>query len=536
MGLKYLGVIKSMCEYVIKNARIIDGSGRPAFCGSVAVENGRIAKVGSELASAAVIDAEGRTLTPGFIDIHRHGDAAAFRRGFGRLELSQGLTTIVNGNCGMSAAPVDRGNKGLLNYLRPVLGDIPPEADTDTMAAYLGSLGKRQLPLNVGTLSGCGVIWSSVLSGEHPSDEEIKRFNRLLERELGFGALGVSLGLGYAPECFLTTRELIRGLAPLKNSSIPITFHMRQEGDGVCDAVREVIEIGEALNAHVHISHLKAMGRRNWGRRIPEALGLMAAARERGLNIGCDVYPYTAGSTQLMHILPPEFIEGGVGELIRRLKSTDERKKLRELIETGCDGFDNIAGMVGWDNIIMSTVSTEQNKRFEGMTVEAAAVERGEDPLDCVCDMLMEENGAITMIDFITCEEDIARILNSGFASVISDSIYPASGRPHPRLYGTYARIIQRFVLQRKDISLEAAVRAMTSLPAGVMGLPNKGLIAEGMDADINLFYPERIAETGSYGEPDKYAEGMDYMFVNGKPAIEQGKMAAKGSGRVIMR
>ena len=262
-----------MYEFVIKNGNIIDGTGGAAYKADVAIADGKIARIGHipERAAHTAIEAEGRAITPGFIDIHRHGDMAAFRGNFGALELHQGLTTVINGNCGMSAAPVDKGNKGLLNYLRPVIGDILPYVSTDTMAGYFRSLGSIALPLNCGMLLGCGVVWSSVLGGEHPTEAETKKFRKILERELASGAMGVSLGLGYAPECFLTTDELISGLEPLRNTDIPITFHMRQEGDGVCDAIREVIKIGETLHAHVHISHLKAMGKRNWNSRIPKA-------------------------------------------------------------------------------------------------------------------------------------------------------------------------------------------------------------------------------------------------------------------------
>lgn len=527
-----------MYEFVIKNGNIIDGTGGAAYKADVAIADGKIARIGHipERAAHTVIEAEGRAVTPGFIDIHRHGDMAAFRDNFGALELHQGLTTVINGNCGMSAAPVDKGNKGLLNYLRPVIGDILPYVSTDTMAGYFRSLGSIALPLNCGMLLGCGVVWSSVLGGEHPTEAETRKFRKILERELASGAMGVSLGLGYAPECFLTTDELISGLEPLRNTDIPITFHMRQEGDGVCDAIREVIKIGETLHAHVHISHLKAMGKRNWNSRIPEGLELIRSARERGLNIACDVYPYTAGSTQLMHILPPEFIEGGTAATIERLKGKANRDRLRDRMEKGGEGFDNIAGMVGWENIIMSTLNTPANKRFEGMTVRDIAKARGSDPVDCVCDMLIEENCAITMIDFITCEEDIARILNCGFASVISDSIYPASGRPHPRLYGTYARIIQRFVGERRDMTLEAAVKAMTYTPAKALNIADRGLLKEGLCADVNVFDPAEVKERGSYADPDKCAAGMDYVFVNGKPAIAAGKLAEADSGQVIRR
>lgn len=529
-----------MFDYLIKDGMLLDGSGKPGFAGDIAIQGGKIAAIGRiDAAAARVISASGLVVTPGFIDIHRHADAAVFRPDFGQLELHQGLTTIVNGNCGLSLAPVSPAHKAeILGYMSPITGRVPSHIETATMDGYLEQVGRQPLPINVGMLVGGGTLRANA-AGYETERLEMSHYDKIhsqLEASLTAGALGVSLGLGYAPECFLTTDELISGLEPLRNTDIPITFHMRQEGDGVCDAIREVIKIGETLHAHVHISHLKAMGKRNWNSRIPEGLEIIRSARERGLNIACDVYPYTAGSTQLMHILPPEFIEGGTAATIERLKGKANRDRLRDRMEKGGEGFDNIAGMVGWENIIMSTLNTPANKRFEGMTVQDIAKARGTDPVDCVCDMLIEENCAITMIDFITCEEDIARILNCGFASVISDSIYPTSGRPHPRLYGTYARIIQRFVRERRDMTLEAAVKAMTYTPAKALNIADRGLLKEGLCADVNVFDPAEVKERGSYADPDKCAAGMDYVFVNGKPAIAAGELTGGAFGQVIRR
>lgn len=536
-GIKIIiGKVKNMFDILIKNGNIYDGKNGP-FTGDVAISGGKISAVGHIDGEAAeVIDAGGRCVTPGFIDIHRHADMAVFRHGFGEGELMQGLTTIVNGNCGMGPAPVEEGS-GLKGYLKPVLGEMLPEADTGSTAGYMASLEGMNLPLNVGMLTGCGTIWAGILGygGKHPGREDIARFHRILEHELSAGTLGASLGLGYAPECFLTTQELIEGLAPLKDTDIPIAFHMRQEGDGVCRSVEEVAAIGRALNAPVHISHLKAMGRRNWNRRIPEALEIIKAAALEGVDITFDAYPYTAGSTQLMHVLPPDFIEGGTDRVIERLKDAGLRRELGERIAHGTD-FDNIAGMVGWDNIVIAAVNTKANRRFEGMTLEGAAKARGEAPLECLCNILIEENCAVTMIDFITCEEDIARILNAPGASVISDSIYPSGGRPHPRLYGSFPRIIQRYVYERRDITLQRAIELMTSEPAAALRLKGKGRIAVGMDADINIFDPKNIRENGSYNEPEKTASGMEYVMINGQIKLFEGKISDEAGGKVIRR
>ena len=311
-----------MFDTLIRGGTVIDGTGRPAFAADVAVSGGRITAIGdlSAASAAHVIDAAGRTVTPGFIDIHRHADAALFRPGFGAAELCQGLTTIVNGNCGLSAAPFGPAHgDAIRDYLRPITGDIPDTLPSASLAAYLAAL--RDLPLHTGMLVGAGILRADTAGYEleHLDEAHYRAIHRAMERALGDGALGVSLGLGYAPECFYTTHELIRVLAPLAGQSIPITVHMRQEGGGVVTAAQEMVEVARALKAPVHLSHLKAMGRDNWRSKVPQVLALLDRARQEGLDLSCDVYPYTAGSTQLLHILPPEFLAGGMEAIVRRL-------------------------------------------------------------------------------------------------------------------------------------------------------------------------------------------------------------------------
>ena len=526
-----------MFDILIKNGTVYDGKNAP-FHGDVAVSGGKIAAVGNIRAEARqTIDASGMCVAPGFIDIHRHGDMAIFSDGFGAAELMQGLTSIVNGNCGMGPSPARADDHALERYLKPVLGKRAQGVDTSSLESYLKDLERAGAPLNVGMLAGCGTIWANVLGygGRRPEKADVTKFHSMLERELSAGALGVSLGLGYAPECFLTTNDLIEGLAPLRNGDIPITFHMRQEGDGVCAAIEEVIAVSKALNAPVHISHLKAMGKRNWNKRIPEGLDIIKKAADEGVDITFDAYPYTAGSTQLMHLLPPDFIEGGTDRTVSRLKDRELRRELDERIKNGGD-FDNIAGMVGWDNILISVVNTEANRPFEGMTLVRAAELRNETPLDCLCDILIEENCTVTMIDFITCDEDIVRILNTPGASVISDSIYPMGGRPHPRLCGSFPRVIQRYVNEQGSMTLQRAIEIMTSAPAAALRLKEKGSIAVGMDGDITVFDSKKIRENGSYAEPDKLASGMEYVLLGGRAKIWKGRIAGDVKGAVIRR
>ena len=345
----------------------------------------------------------------------------------------------------------------------------------------------------------------------------------------------MSLGLGYAPECFYTTDELIRALAPLAGQSIPITVHMRQEGGGVVEAAREMVEVARALKAPVHISHLKAMGRDNWNRKIPQVLALLDRARQEGLDLSCDVYPYTAGSTQLLHILPPEFLAGGMEAIVRRLGDPDQRKLLARRIESG-DGFDDIAKLAGWDGIFLTSLHCPEDHPYQGMSLQQIAELTGQDPLTCCCDLLVRERGEITMIDFMAHEEDIAAILQDPFSNLISDSTYPTEGQPHPRVYGTFVHLLTRFVRERGDLTPEAAIHKMTGRPAAVLGMKDRGVLTPGAQADINVFAPEDLREPGTYQDPCRMAEGLDTVLVAGQPVIDGGQYTGVMAGQIVRR
>lgn len=521
-----------MFAYVIKGGTIIDGTGAPGFVGDLAIEKGKIAAIGQNLQGKTEIPAEGYTVTPGFIDIHRHGDAEVFRPGFGQLELAQGLTSIVNGVCGLSLAPFGETHRdALLKYLQPVTGELDPTIPTSSMGAYLGAL--KDLPLNVGMMVGGGTVRSDAFGYAPEDPADYGPIHRRIEDALSQGALGVSLGLGYAPECFYSTESLIRALAPLQDSAYPIAVHMREEGDKVCEAIEEMITVAKALRCPLRISHLKAMGMRNWGKRIPTALSIMDRARQEGVDVSCDVYLYEAGSTQLLHLLPPDFLAGGVDAISARLREPHKIDELRHRIETGTD-FDNIAQMIGWDNIIVSSLQLPQHQPLVGKTLTEISDLLSMDPVACLCKLLSDERCAVTMIDRINSEEDICTILRDPHSSVISDATYPVKGLPHPRVYGTYPRLIGRYVLDKKVLTLEAAVSKCTSLPAKAMGLKTKGTLAPGMDADVCVFRPQDLRENATFENPRQLSTGMTHIFVNGSPAIRNSTPTATHAGTIL--
>lgn len=513
-----------MLDYLIKNVQILDGSGAPAYPGSAAVKDGKIAAVGHvpDVESAHVIEGRGRVLAPGFIDIHRHADAALFRPGFGRAELAQGLTTIINGNCGLSLAPVEGPYAGaVLDYLAPITGRT--DEAFPTLADYRAKVNRMPPPLHVEMLAGMGTLRACAAGFEDRAltDEEYRKLHALLERTLADGAVGVSLGLGYAPECFYTTPQLIRALAPLRGAGAPVTVHMRQEGDGVVESLREMLEVARALEAPVEISHLKGIGRRNWRKAVPEMLRMIAQARDEGVDVMCDVYPYPAGSTQLIHVLPPEFQSGGVDALTAALRDPAERRKMRRRMERDSD-FENIAALVGFENIRAASLRQPEHTVFEGCSIAEIAAAEGKDPYDALFDLLAGEHCSISMIDFITDEADIEEILRAPFSGVISDATYPA-GLAHPRVYGAFPRLLEVYVKERGVLALPEAVRKITRQPAERFRLAGKGRLEPGADADLCLFDLERVHEAGTWREPDRLALGMDWVFVDGVPAIAEG-------------
>ena len=539
-------------DYIIKDGWIVNGKKEKPFQGDLVIKNGKIAEVGAHVEIPAdfpkerVLNAAGGYITPGFIDIHRHGDWQAFGNGDDELLNRQGLTTVVNGNCGLSVAPAgEKFGKEIAGFLSSVTGEFRLGEDKkidalgimSTMSAYMSALAKEKRSVNTGMLAGNGTIRAGV-KGYAPgklSKEEVHQVWKAVEESLAAGALGISLGIAYAPEFEYDRDGLVEALQPLKGTDIPITTHIRNEGDGILLALQEVISVAEELQIPLHVSHMKCIGRKNWGETPVKILKLFDQAAERGVKVDFDLYPYLTGSTQLVHLLPPQFQEGGTDAICARLADPSCRKEITKVLKQPSDIFENIVELAGFDRIYASTLHTEKFRSFAGQSIAKIAEQFGQDPYDTLYDILLAERCQVTMLDTIASEEDMLYFLKDSRANLISDAIYPAGGKYHPRVYGAFPKLLTAYVRDKKIFSIEDAVYKMTAKPAQVLGLP-LGTLEKGMPADINVFHLDRLKVHADFQNPDQYCTGFDYVLVGGEIAVEQDKWKNSRSGRIVRR
>lgn len=522
---------------LIRGARIVDGTGSPWFFGDVEVAGDRIARVGRRLDAtpgARVVDAEGRVLAPGFIDIHSHSDDTILLNPRAESKVRQGVTSEVIGNCGYSLAPLEG---GALADVRRDLEDSGIDVRWRSFDEYLTHVERSGTAVNIASLVGHGTVRRAVMGcvERGPSREELDRMKALVARALNEGAWGISSGLIYPPSCYASTDELVELARVAREAGGIYASHIRNEDDRLVQAVEEAIAIGERARVPVEISHHKASGVQNWGT-VRTTIALMDEARARGVNVACDVYPYTASSTSLSVILPQWIFDGGLDAALQRLKDPAVRERIRPIVE------EEEGRKRGWDKTVISSVTRERNRVFEGMSLLQVAELTGKDPFTAALDLLVDECAAVQTVRFGMCEEDVAYVLAWPESCVGSDASARApygplgKGKPHPRSYGTFPRVLARYVRERGALRLEEAVRKMTSLPASRIGLPDRGIIRPGMIADLVLFDPDKVADMATYADPHRYPMGIDWVFVAGTPVVAHGEHTGATPGRVLRR
>lgn len=516
-------------ELLIKGGRIFDGSGNPWFKADLVVENGRIAAIGRiKNAAEEVIDAEGLVVAPGFIDTHSHSDLMLIAEPEARMKVMQGITTEIVGQDGLGEAPI-RGD--LLDdwrrYLSGLNGDPEIEWDWRSFSDYLNRLERARPATNVASLVGHGNLRLLTMGMEErrPTEEEMEEMRRLLAEALEEGALGLSTGLIYPPCSYSDPEELSSLCQVVREYGGIFVAHMRNEGDRIIEALEEMFTIGRGARTPIHISHLKTSGERNWGRMV-EILEMIESARGEGIDITFDQYPYIAGSTFLSSLLPGWAHEGGPSKMLERIRDTASRRKILEEMERPRGER--------WDGIIISSVKTEENRRLIGKRIDEAASEMGLSPQELVLKLIEEEENAVSMILFSMSETDVETAMRSRLGMVCTDGL--VLGRPHPRAYGSFPRVLGRYVRDKGVLGLEEAVRKMTSLPAQRFGLMDRGLLRPGLAADITIFDPRYIRDKATFEDPRRFPDGIEYVIVNGEITVEEGSYRGTRAGKVLRR
>lgn len=535
-----------MESIVLKHGMIYDGTGNAPFYGDVWIAGDRIKQVGACLdaeaeSSGRVIELNGLAVTPGFIDMHRHCDKSPLcGDDYGSVLLRQGITTVVTGHCGISMYPLAKNQeivRQMRDYYAPVLGNLAPFSSITSYAEYRQRLCGCRLPVNTGAMLGMGAVRIAVkgFSPEPLTEEERKQCQDRVREALKQGALGVSIGLMYLPECYGTAEELGEILQPLKARHGIVTAHIRGEGDSLVKSVEEVIQIGRLAGCRVEISHFKSCGVKNWNREIYRAIERIEEACRAGMDISCDFYPYDCGSTTLMSMIPPAFTAGDIPGALQRLSTKEGQEVLREMLKLSYSDWDNYAVSLGWDKVILSSATCSENQEKIGKSIAEIAKEYGcRDEVEAVSYLLTSEHGTAAAIIQSMHQPDIDAVAKLPYASLISDAIYAETDRPHPRMYGAFPRMIADYVKRRKVLSLEEAIKKMTSLPADRMGIADRGRIQEGYFADVNVFDPDKFQDRATYTQPVQCAENLTLCFVNGRLAVREDMVVDDGSGVVI--
>jgi N-acyl-D-amino-acid deacylase len=533
-------------DVLLRGGLLVDGSGAPARPADVGLLGDRILAVGDlsgvEVEGAdLVLDVTGRVVAPGFVDPHGHSDASVLVDGTLVSHLRQGYTTQLSGNCGLALAPLTRLSRRFVELeLRP----HAVVARWESFADYLGAVERVPLGPNVAFLAGHGTLRAAVLGADaaEPAPEALAAMIRHLEEALDAGAFGLSSGLIYAPGMHATRAELEALVSVTARHGGLYATHLRNEAGGLFDALDEALGTIRAAGegARLQVSHLKAGARSVWGR-AGEAIERLERARASGLDVGADQYPYTAAATSLTILLPPSLLALGLDESIAVLSDRDARGRLVREMEAGRSGWENVAIDPGWSGIRIS--HSPGHAEWAGRTLDDIAADLGRDPADVACDILLDDRLATSIVLDAANEDDVRAILATSWIGVCTDAEgrragHPilGAGVPHPRTYGTTARVLGHYVRDARVLSLETAVAKLSAIPAARLGLRDRGILREGACADVVVFDPATVLDPATYDAPGRYAEGIEHVFVNGRPAVLGGEESRERPGRLLRR
>ena len=511
IGLSLNSISQNTADIFIKNARIFDGTGNPWYYGNIAIRDGKIFMVGKlyDVKATKTIDASGMVVAPGFIDVHTHIEGEEAENPTADNFILDGVTTVVTGNCGSSVSD---------------------------MKKYFHRLDSLKLSINVATLLGHNTVRRSVMGTANrlPTEDEMKKMEALVEQAMKDGAVGLSTGLQYIPGAYSKTEEIVR-LAKVASAYRGVyASHMRDEGDAIVASIRETLLIGKEASIPVEISHFKLSGQQNWGR-SQEALNMVINARREGIDVTIDQYPYTASSTSLSILLPDEILSDGQDSIKARLQRPGVRKYVsnylvKKLKKRKLKHF-------SYDMVAYYRADTTYNgKSIEEINRLMGRKHKAKAETETIMDMIVK--GGAGMVFHGMSDEDVKTIMQYPFNMFASDASIRifGQGAPHPRGYGTNARVLSKYVREEKVISLEEAIRRMTSLPAQKFGLDDRGLIKEGFAADLVIFNENEVQDMATFEKPHAYSKGFRYVIVNGQVVAENDKHLGTRSGQVLKK
>ena len=523
-----------MFDQVIVNGKVYSGAGGPWLRADVGIKDGYIVEIGnlSDKQSENVIDADERVVCPGFIDIHSHSDLNLIADGKAQSKIRQGITTEVIGQCGNSAAPADP------ERLQRIKEQWSDKLDVEDIAwwgmdEYLDMLRQRGISVNCAPVVGHGSIRRLVMGEDDraSTESELQQMEEVLQDCLDAGSFGMSSGLIYPPGVYADTDELISLAEVLAHNDALYFTHIRNEGSKLIESLQEAVNIGAASGCRVQISHLKAMGEDNWGD-VRDALKLLNQAREDGVQVTADQYPYTASATGLTASLPSWAHDGGRDVLLERLENDEVCTQIKE--EMNPDG---------WEDVLISHVSSDINKQHEGKNIADIAEERDvEDPRETALQLLREEKANVGVVRFAINDEDVREVMKSPIVMVGTDGSARApegplsEGKPHPRSYGTFPRVLGKYVRDEGVLSLSTAISKMTSLPASTLGLWDRGLLLPGFCADIVIFDPVEVTDCATFTDPHNFPAGIDCVLVNGQVVVQGDDQRDEFPGEVLSR
>jgi N-acyl-D-amino-acid deacylase len=497
----------------------------------VGIEGDTIAYIGNDEPDASqIIDASQQIVAPGFIDIHTHEDTWLLHDARGKEKLSDGVTTLVVGNCGFSAAPLLPGREKLVreNFLNFV--DVP--WDWSSVAEYLQRVGASGLGVNVGTLVGHNAIRLNVMGLEKraPTTDELEKMKSLVDGAMTDGAFGLSTGLIYVPGIYSETTELVELSRVVARHGGLYASHIRGEASTLKTAVREALEIGRRAGIPIEISHHKASGRANWGM-VNETLATIETARDEGVDVNCDVYPYTAGNTGIGTLVPSWVFSDGWAKAEERLTDPEIRTKISADMVTQTNEERPLVD-IGPENIY---ISYSRDNSIEGKSLADIAKKQNSTPAEVVLNIVQQERSlhSTLIILFEMSEQDVDTVIRHPLSMIASDSVNP-TGKPHPRVFGTFSRVLAKYVRDRHLLTLEEAVQKMTSMPAHKMGMFDRGIIESGKKADIVVFDPSQVQDKATFDNPARLSEGINYVFVNGRKAWEHNEQTPSRAGTVL--